>query len=45
MLRVGWTRVRLGLPKTGGIATMTTTMSTEPRDRINDLIVYSLRAF
>lgn len=25
MLRVGWTRVRLGLPKTGGIATTTAT--------------------
>lgn len=24
-LRVGWTRVRLGLPKTGGIATTTAT--------------------
>lgn len=32
VLRVGWTRVRLGLPKTGGIAT-TTMMSVYRRGR------------
>lgn len=37
VLRVGWTRVRLGLPKTSRIATTTTTMSIEPRDRSTDL--------
>lgn len=40
VLRVGWTRVRLGLPKTGGIAT-TTMMSVYRKGR--SVHLYRLR--